>query len=248
MEKPNQLVSPEIVSQVLSTRKYLIDHPLFSLSRAHDECRELKRNANRHSVEMEIPLSHKHPNNRDRKEGLHYITQAQKYISKALREDPQITEDMLREAAALIHGYEGKMVYRNVSAYANSYNYQYEDPSEIPNQVFLFLEDNKKFRTNFDKALHAHLHIARIHPFSDGNGRLSRLVSNSLASLDNLPPVQIYPFERKRYCDLINSAQREYRETGKVGCAQREFYNYLAIKIQDSLDRIGVKILAQNGD
>jgi len=242
MEKPTQLVSPPIMAQITSTRQYLVGHPLFSLSRAHAECRELKRNANRHSVDMEIPVNI--PQHRyKRREGLVHLTNAQKYIGSALANGQSLNEDMLKITAAYIDGYVGKMVYRNVSAFSKMYNCQYTDPSEIENQLFSSLDENEKLKTNFEKSLHSHFHIARIHPFTDGNGRLARLVGNALISLDKLPPVQIHTFERKRYCDLLNTAHKEYREDRQIGEAQRMFYDYLAIKVQDSLDKIGADIL-----
>jgi len=242
MEKPTQLISPGIAAQIVLTRQYLIDHPKFSFSRARAEYREIKRNANQHSVEMEISpkvQTHKYA----RREGLRHLTDAQRYIGSELATTHNINEEMLRRTAAYIQGYEGTMTYRDVSAFANQYNYQYEDPSEISNKIFLFLEENAKLATNFEKSLHSHFHIARIHPFSDGNGRLARLTANALIFLDRLPPVQIHPFERKKYCDLINAAQREYREIKQMGDAQRTFYDYLAIKVQYSLDKIGEAIL-----
>jgi Fic family protein len=235
------LISPEIVDQIKLTREYLVGHPYFSLTRAHAQRNEIERNANRHSVEMEIPFNktHKH----DRRLGIEDITKAQRYLTEDLESKKRLDEKMLRRAAARIHGYDGEMIYRDVSAHANMYNYQYPDPSEIPNMMYLFLEDNKALSTNLERSFHSHFNIATIHPFPDGNGRLARLAGNALLTLDKLPPVQIYQFERKKYCDLLNAAQREYRETKVTGESQRRFYDFLAMKVQDSLNRVGEAIL-----
>lgn len=243
MEKLKHLITPEIMSQIMMTQKYLVEHPLFFNSKRRAECRELQRNANRHSVEMEISTNIPHYR-KERKTKLQNLTNAQRYLDSTLSINPKITEDIIRKTAGQIHGSDDySLLYRNVSAFANRYNYQYVDYPEIPNEMFLFLDENNGLGNNIERAVHSHLHTTRIHPFLDGNGRLARLVSNSLLSLDNLPPVEIFSLERKKYCDLINAAQREYREERRLGTAQLDFYNYLALKIQCSLNKIGNTIL-----
>jgi Fic family protein len=52
---------------------------------------------------------------------------------------------------------------------------------------------------------HVTLHAAfvRIHPFSDGNGRLARLVANLPVIRSGLPPVIIPQKQRKQYVDIL---------------------------------------------
>lgn len=242
MEEKTHLVCPEIMDQITLARDSLVNHPSFSLARAHAECKFLKNSANRHSVEMEIPESMKR-HRRIRRQALKYLTDAQYYLNSRLVESPQLTEEIIKKTAAHVNGYNGQMCYRNVSAFAKLYNYQYEDPSEISNQVYLFLDRNNSLVSNVEKSLHFHFHATRIHPFADGNGRLARLTGNAFLGLERLPPIEIHPLGRREYCDLLNAAQREYRETKKLGSSQSRFYNFLAMKIRDSLERMKTAVL-----
>lgn len=48
---------------------------------------------------------------------------------------------------------------------------------------------------------HTHLEFTRIHPFTDGNGRVSRLILNYSAAYLRLPPIAIQ--DREQYIDLL---------------------------------------------
>ena len=50
-----------------------------------------------------------------------------------------------------------------------------------------------------------HISFVRIHPFFDGNGRLSRLVSNLPVLKAGLPPIIIPREKRKEYIDLLSA-------------------------------------------
>jgi Fic family protein len=56
--------------------------------------------------------------------------------------------------------------------------------------------------TSFD----AHFRLSAIHPFSDGNGRTSRLLMNLLLLRGGYPPVVVRPEDRKTYLDTLEHA------------------------------------------
>lgn len=58
-------------------------------------------------------------------------------------------------------------------------------------------------------AFEAHLRLVSIHPFSDGNGRTSRLLMNMILSAGHYPALAIYPEDRKDYLNVIELAQLE---------------------------------------
>lgn len=56
----------------------------------------------------------------------------------------------------------------------------------------------------------AHIELAGIHPFVDGNGRVSRLVVNWLLMREGWPPALYAMTERRQYLDALEEAQ--YRD------------------------------------
>ena len=55
-------------------------------------------------------------------------------------------------------------------------------------------------------AFEAHFRLTAIHPFSDGNGRTSRLLMNLLLIRGGYMPVAVRPEDRKTYLDTLERA------------------------------------------
>ena len=60
----------------------------------------------------------------------------------------------------------------------------------------------------FTLAAWMHYEFERIHPFSDGNGRIGRLLLNLHFLKRNWPPVHVLPAHRDDYLDALNSAAK----------------------------------------
>jgi fido (protein-threonine AMPylation protein) len=58
----------------------------------------------------------------------------------------------------------------------------------------------------FETAAQLHLGFLRIHPFTDGNGRIGRMLLNHNALWLGLPFIKIAPEERDRYLDALEAA------------------------------------------
>lgn len=97
----------------------------------------------------------------------------------------------------------------------------YPLPKEVPVLVETFLQHLNQKIVSPDDALNAycslHLEFVSIHPFSDGNGRMARLLANlPLMSCGELPII-IPSSQRQRYIKIISTAQQTVPVKEKTG-------------------------------
>ncbi len=74
----------------------------------------------------------------------------------------------------------------------------------------------------------AHLKLVSIHPFIDGNGRVSRLLMNLILMKWGFPPTIILNVDRKRYYRTLERAQ--------IKNEVRDFLNFIARAVERSLN------------
>ncbi len=74
----------------------------------------------------------------------------------------------------------------------------------------------------------AHYKLVSIHPFSDGNGRTSRLLMNLLLIQEGYPPAIIRKEDRLAYINSLEKAQK--------GSGINDFYNLISEAVDRSLD------------
>jgi|SRR3989344_454820 len=90
----------------------------------------------------------------------------------------------------------------------------------------------------------SHLHLVRIHPFDDGNGRTSRLLQDIILDYFSIPIPVVESGERVTYYNLLDDAVEGWKERKGVeqhnGASQGEyqFYTFIAGKINVSLDKV----------
>ncbi len=102
----------------------------------------------------------------------------------------------------------------------------------------LFSEMKKRADTvhSVELAAYLHLHLLWIHPFSDGNGRSSRLVQNFLLHQAGYVPAIIKPYERWLYFSLLDEAKKGIIQDKTS--YQRAFYEFIATKVYDGLEKV----------
>ncbi|MEX0920750.1 MAG: Fic family protein [Candidatus Pacearchaeota archaeon] len=91
----------------------------------------------------------------------------------------------------------------------------------------------------------AHLHLVRIHPFQDGNGRTSRTLQDIILDFNGIPTPIINSGERYTYFDFLDKAVYDWKRlkssgeicNGSTG-GEQGFYTFMAGKLNDSLDKV----------
>lgn len=114
----------------------------------------------------------------------------------------------------------------------NGEMFHYTSPEETPIQMGELVE---WYRAEIEKnelhpvALAALLHyrFVRIHPFDDGNGRISRLLMNYVLYANDLPPVVVKSADKKNYLFALNQA-----DAGDINA----FVEYIARQLVWSLE------------
>jgi Fic family protein len=104
--------------------------------------------------------------------------------------------------------------YRNVYVRIAGSNNIFPNPLKVPDlmtAVFDWLKniDFKETETILEVAFLTHLKIVKIHPFTDGNGRNTRLFMNTILMQNGLPPLDILPENRKEYLESLETSTVE---------------------------------------
>ncbi len=114
----------------------------------------------------------------------------------------------------------------------NGEMFAYASPTDTPVLMGELMEwyrseEEKKQLHPLQLAALFHYKFVRIHPFDDGNGRISRLLMNYVLLRNNLPPVIIKSSDKKNYLQALHLA-----DTGNVNA----FIDYIAEQLIWSLE------------
>jgi len=223
----------------------------------------LKREAIIHSYKIENPGSFQgetinyvcHPSPKLVREGIRNLTGAFNWGMKHFdpkKINPSLIQGITARVDPDAHNHENVADYRDVKAWIKGASWRPPIPSEIKGEMELYcselretLKDNN-IRAILEASAYAHLHLDRIHPFKDGNGRTARTFQNIILMANDLPPTIIYPGERRDYYLHLQGAIEDWQSNGghaaidksSITTKEREFYDYIAGRVSVSLDRI----------
>lgn len=210
------LVNPRLLDAI-DQKKQVFD----SLSRYHlpysaKKRKQLQLDAARHSVNVELvgydtrTANGRRRKSNDRKAGERNLFNALEWglsnYSVAL------TEDFILGVGERVEPSMNFTGYRYLEARPKYGSRFYTSPERIEGEINCFLFQNNSLDHSIEKAIHAHFHIAKIHPFSDGNGRVARLVQNIVLEKEGYLPVTISLDERKKYLDILGAARESHNE------------------------------------
>ena len=81
-------------------------------------------------------------------------------------------------------------------------------PQLVKNLVYWYKKNKKKYHP-FELAVLVSMKLVTIHPFVDGNGRVSRLIMNFLLGKRKYPWINIYNKRRQKYLEAVRKANDE---------------------------------------
>lgn len=86
---------------------------------------------------------------------------------------------------------------------------EFATPLEIPRRIKKFFEwmDNEELRNPVEFAALAHYTFVSIHPFADGNGRISRMIVNCLLLKHGCPLMLIENRDKRSYFGALEKSQ-----------------------------------------
>ena len=100
-------------------------------------------------------------------------------------------------------------------------------PAEIPALMGDFARGLETAPSTPEAAFDAHEGLVTIHPFSDGNGRTSRLLMNLLLLKAGFPPVVIRPEDRPAYFDALDATRAGNRP---------DYHHFMNARLKTALD------------
>ena len=150
----------------------------------------------------------------------------QKDIDRTLAE-----KDVLKIHELIFSGIlENAGNYRSCQVYIEGCDFAPPSACEIPDlmkELLNWLHDNQEELRPIELAAVFHHKLVSIHPFDDGNGRVSRLLMNLLLINSGYTLTVIKKVDRKKYYDTLQRA-----DNGNL----KPFVNFIARCVEQSLD------------
>lgn len=130
------------------------------------------------------------------------------YVKKYVKEQKPLDENIVKDIHELLM--ENILVggvYRNVEVRITGAGHKPPVPNEMYHQIKAFFED-LPYRTELnviELAAWTHAEFVRIHPFTDGNGRTSRMIMNYQLMLNGFLPVSVAKENQLEYFEALES-------------------------------------------
>lgn len=256
-------LSDDLADELVSKYLYIksrIDFPIQRLKAEKTERRAIEKMAQIHSFRMEnpdleVPFSVPTNCNRQKiKKGIGQLKRAFKWGCENF--DPKnFDESFIRGLAirVLPEAYEGRSIanYRDMGTSISGASVTPPYPMKLRENEIPKFEKVMQSRLRslnpldtIETSIFAHFHVARIHPFIDGNGRTARILQDVILHDKCFPMPIIEAGERMTYYHLLDKAvydwkhQNNWEYPKKVTEGEHLFYDFMGGKINISLDKL----------
>jgi Fic family protein len=159
-----------------------------------------------------------------------------RYVRAIARQESSLTESVVRNLHALVikHSYPdiaGSYASQERFVNTDQGRHTFPPPADVPALMGDFAKWLGMAPAMPETAFMAHRHLADIHPFDDGNGRIARLLMNLVLLRGGYPPVAVRPDDRLAY---LRALQQEQAGQGDAGF-KRLLYERLDSTLEDYL-------------
>jgi prophage maintenance system killer protein len=211
-----------------------------SCSQVMDLSRFLKEDVIRHSVEIELGSLRGPQKRRMKRASERNLYRAFDWANQNYT--GELSYDYIAGIGSHVDPVENQFGYRTENRRINGSWKLPPSWEKIEREMGDFLFENSCIDEPLEKAIHAHLHIARIHPFMDGNGRTARLLQNVILERNSYLPILSLISEREDYINLIGRAVIGYCDARArtVDTRQEQDFRRYVEKPSLSLKEIGI--------
>jgi len=175
------------------------------------------------------------------RKGVNKIRTAWNYLSSDKLKDTQV--DFLGYVTPEVMKVVGRMIEPGLNSegfrknHVDGFRHKVPSPSLVEDYVDRFCKRIKISESHpVERAIDAHLSIAGIQPFENGNKRTARLFQKRILESFGYPPAYIPYGERAIYLDLLQDALVGVQNHDTN--LQKPFYNYVAGKVASVMDDI----------
>lgn len=160
----------------------------------------------------------------------HY--RAYNYMLDYIAGGNELNEDFVKDLhEMLLAGLIPGGLYRNINISIKGSMHTPCDYIKVYDRMKKYYFDISNYEgTDIQKASYAHLQLAKIHPFLDGNGRLARLILNFVLIKEGYLPISIPAKSKNHYFELL--------EEFKVNKNPEPFAKYLEELMNKEYDRL----------
>ena len=129
------------------------------------------------------------------------------YTRKCIDQGRPLDENTVKDIhQILVENIQPGGIYRNVNVRITGAGFQPPSPNEMYVQVKGFFTDlSYKAAPPIEFAAWVHAEFVRIHPFTDGNGRVSRMIMNYQLMSDGWLPVSVAKEDRLKYFEALEA-------------------------------------------
>ena len=132
-----------------------------------------------------------------------------RYVKECIGKGMPLDEGKVKDIHALLmENIQIGGVYRDVQVYISGAQHMPPSPALMYRQVKDFYADlswKGKELNPVELAVWTHAEFVKIHPFTDGNGRTSRLIMNYQLMAEGFPPVSIAKEDRLEYIKALEA-------------------------------------------